>query len=247
MKRSSTNWTATRTRDESLMTPSTEEVKQKPRLALAIATALGVGHAPKAPGTFGSLVGVATAMLTSLFFLRPHSVADLFSRQRLMERTLIDHHFLVPGGDIHDAPLIVPVTCAILLVLFLAFVGVWSAGKAAKFAGIKDPQFVVIDEVAGQHITLILPLIPLAMPNLAAHLDFSRYAIYSALSLLNWRYLLAGFVLFRLFDIWKPFPIRDLEKLHGGLGIMSDDWLAGVYAAILLYVALHFSLLWKSV
>ena len=243
MKRSSTDWTATQTRDESLMTPSTEEVKQKPRLALAIATALGVGHAPKAPGTFGSLVGVATAMLTSLFFLRPHSVADLFSRQRLMERTLIDHHFLVPGGDIHDAPLIVPVTCAILLVLFLAFVGVWSAGKAAKFARIKDPQFVVIDEVAGQHITLILPLIPVAMPNLAAHLDFSQYAIYSALSLLNWRYLLAGFVLFRLFDIWKPFPIRDLEKLHGGWGIMADDWLAGVYAAILLKVALHFSLL----
>ncbi len=243
MKRSSTDWTATQTRGENLMTPSTEEVKQKPRLALAIASALGVGHAPKAPGTFGSLVGVATAMLTSLFFLRPHSVADLFSRQRLMEHTLIDHHFLVPGGDIHDAPLIVPVTCAILLVLFLAFVGVWSAGKAAKFAGIKDPQFVVIDEVAGQHITLILPLIPVAMPNLAAHLDFSQYAIYSALSLLNWRYLLAGFVLFRLFDIWKPFPIRDLEKLHGGWGIMADDWLAGVYAAILLKVALHFSLL----
>jgi len=93
------------------MTPSTEEVKQKPRLAVAIATALGVGYAPKAPGTFGSLVGVATAMLTSFFFLRPHGVADLFSRQRLMERTLIDHHFLVPGADIHDAPLIVPVSC----------------------------------------------------------------------------------------------------------------------------------------
>jgi phosphatidylglycerophosphatase A len=225
------------------MTPSTEYQKQKPSLALAIATALGVGYAPKAPGTFGSLVGVITAMMTSLFFLRPHSVGDLFSRQRLVERTLIDHHFLVPGGEIHDSMLVVPVTCAILLVLFLAFVGVWSAGKAADFAGIKDPQFVVIDEVAGQHITLILPLIPLAMPNLSAHMDFSEYAIYSALSVLNWRYLLAGFVLFRLFDIWKPFPIRNLEKLRGGWGIMADDWLAGVYAAILLKVALHFRLL----
>jgi phosphatidylglycerophosphatase A len=225
------------------MTASTENNKQKPSLALAIATALGVGYAPKAPGTFGSLVGVITAMMTSLFFLRPHSVGDLFSRQRLVERTLIDHHFLVPGGDIHDSMLVVPVTCAILLVFFLTFVGVWSAGKAADFAGIKDPQFVVIDEVAGQHITLILPLIPLATPNLAAHMDFSDYAIYSALSLLNWRYLLAGFVLFRLFDIWKPFPIRNLEKLHGGWGIMADDWLAGVYAAILLKVALHFTLL----
>jgi len=225
------------------MTPSTEYKKQKPSLALAIATALGVGYAPRAPGTFGSLVGVITAMLTSLFFLRPHSVGDLFSRQRLVERTFIDHHFLVPGGNIHDSMLVVPVTCAILLVLFLAFVGVWSAGKAADFAGIKDPQFVVIDEVAGQHITLILPLIPLAMPNLSAHMDFSEYAIYSALSLLNWRYLLAGFVLFRLFDIWKPFPIGNLEKLRGGWGIMADDWLAGVYAAILLKVALHFRLL----
>src|SRR5260370_22155731 len=243
MKRSSTTWTATGTRDESLMTPSNEEVKQKPRLAVAIATALGVGYAPKAPGTFGSLVGVATAMLTSLFFLRPHSVADLFSRQRLMERTLIDHHFLLPGADIHDAPLIVPVTCAILLVLLLAFVGVWSAGRTAQFAGIKDPQFVVIDEVAGQHITLILPLIPVAMPNLAAHMAFSQYAIYSALSLLNWRYLLAGVVLFLLFDIWNPFPIAILEELHGGCAIMADDWLAGGYAAILPEVALHFSLL----
>jgi phosphatidylglycerophosphatase A len=225
------------------MTPSTEGNKQKPSLALAIATALGVGYAPKAPGTFGSLVGVITAMATSLFFLRPHSVGDLFSKQRLVERTLIDHNFLVPGGDIHDSMLVVPVTCAILLVLFLAFVGVWSAGKTANFVGVKDPQFVVIDEVAGQHITLILPLIPLAMPNFSAHMDFSEYAIYSALSLLNWRYLLAGFVLFRLFDIWKPFPIRNLEKLHGGWGIMADDWLAGVYAAILLKVALHFSLL----
>lgn len=225
------------------MTPSIENSKEKPSLALAIATVLGVGYAPKAPGTFGSLVGVFTAMITALFFLRPSSVGDLFSQQRLMESTLMDHHFLVPGADIHNAQLIVPVTCAILLALLLTFIGVWSAGKAAAFAGLKDPQFVVIDEVAGQHITLILPLIPIALPNLAAHMDFSDYAIFSALSLVNWKYLLAGFVLFRLFDIWKPYPLRNLEKLPGGWGIMADDWLAGVYAAILLKVALHFSLL----
>lgn len=52
-----------------------------------------------------------------------------------------------------------------------------------------------------------------------------------------------GFLLFRLFDIWKPFPIRRLEKLPGGWGIMADDWLAGIYAAILLRLALHFNLL----
>ena len=242
MNQSLTNSTARPTRHESQMTPSTEAATQKPNLAYAIATAAGVGYAPIAPGTFGSLVGVITAILTSLFFLRPHSFGDLFSPMRMADRTLMDHHFLVPGADIHDAALIVPVTCAILLVLLLSFVGVWSAGKAASFAGMVDPQFVVIDEVAGQHITFILPLIPVAIPHFAAHMDFSEYAIYSALSMLNWKYLLAGFILFRLFDIWKPFPIRNLEKLPGGWGIMADDWLAGVFAAIVLKVALHFGL-----
>ena len=122
-------------------------------------------------------------------------------------------------------------------------IGIPAATRVARASRVKDPQFVVIDEVAGQHITLILPLIPIALPHLAAHMDFSDYAIYAALSLLNWKYLIAGFLLFRLFDIWKPFPIRDLEKIPGGWGIMADDWLAGVYAAILLKVALHFSVL----
>jgi phosphatidylglycerophosphatase A len=223
------------------MKPSTD-APQKPGFALAIATAFGVGYLPKAPGTFGSLVGILTAMATALFFLRPHSLRDLVSTQRLTESTLMDHNFLVPGAEIHNAALIVPVISAILLVLFLSLVGVWSAGKAAAYAGVRDPQYVVIDEVAGQHITLILPLIPIAVPDLAAHMDFSTYAIFSALSMLNWKYLLAGFILFRLFDIWKPYPILNLEKLPRGWGVMADDWLAGVYAAILLKVALHFGL-----
>jgi phosphatidylglycerophosphatase A len=224
------------------MKSSTDAAPQKPGLALAIATACGVGYIPKAPGTFGSLVGILTAMATALFFLRPHSLRDLLSTRRLTEATLMDHNFLVPGAEIHNAALVLPVISAILLVFFLSFVGVWSAGKAATFAGVHDPQHVVIDEVAGQHITLILPLVPIAVPNLAAHMDFSTYAIFSALSMLNWKYLLAGFLLFRFFDIWKPYPIRNLEKWHGGWGIMADDWLAGVYAAILLKVALHFGL-----
>jgi len=224
------------------MKPSTEPPQSTPRFALAIATACGVGYLPNAPGTFGSLVGILTAVATALFFLRPHSLRDLLSTRRLTETTLMDHNFLVPGAQIHNAALILPVASAILLVLFLSFVGVWSAGKAAAYAGVHDPQYIVIDEVAGQHITLILPLIPIAVPNLAAHMDFSIYAIFSALSMLNWKYLLAGFVLFRLFDIWKPYPIRNLEGLPRGWGVMADDWLAGVYAAILLKVALHFGL-----
>lgn len=227
------------------MTPNAEpsQQKQKPRLALAIATALGVGYAPKAPGTFGSLVGVATIFLSAVFFLPPVSWSDLFSLHPLANATLMDRHFLVPGSDIHNAVLWLPLVCASALFIFLGLAGVWASHLAADYAGIKDPQFVVIDEVAGQHLTLLLPLIPIAMPRLQTHMDFSIYAIFAALSLVNWKYLLTGFVLFRIFDIWKPYPVRKLESLPGGWGIMADDWLAGVYAAILLRVALHFGLL----
>ncbi len=77
----------------------------------------------------------------------------------------------------------------------------------------KDPQIVVIDEVAGQLICLY----------------GSGYARTFAV---NWKYLLLGFILFRVFDIWKPFPARQAESLPGGLGIMADDWIAGIYAAL---------------
>src|SRR5215470_191610 len=216
---------------------------QKPRLAYAIATAFGVGHLPKAPGTYGSLVGVVTIVLCAIFFLRPTSLAGLSPLNVLSEARFMDKHFLVPGSDIHDTVLWLPIFCALALFVVLGAIGVWSAGRTALYAGIKDPQFVVIDEVAGQHLTLLLPLIPIAMPNLQSHMDFSIYAIFAALSLVNWKYLLTGFILFRIFDIWKPYPVRRLENLPGGWGIMADDWLAGVYAAILLRVALHFGLL----
>ena len=70
----------------------------------------------------------------------------------------------------------------------------------------------------------------------------SNFALYSALSLLNWKYLLAGFILFRVFDIWKPYPVRQLEKLPGGWGIMADDWMAAVYAAAVLRLAIQLGL-----
>src|SRR5215470_7677084 len=226
------------------MTPNPEPApqKEKPRLALTIATALGVGYIPKAPGTFGSLVGVITIFLSAVFFLRPPHWTDLLSLHPLQNATLMDRHFLVPGSDIHDTAVWLPLACASLLLVLLGLAGVWASHLAADYAGVKDPQFVVIDEVAGQHLTLVLPLIPIALPHLTSRVDFSVYAIFSALSLVNWKYLLTGFILFRIFDIWKPYPIKKLENLPGGWGIMADDWLAGVYAAILLRVALHFGL-----
>lgn len=230
------------------MTTGTEaapeaQTGQKPRLAYAIATAFGIGHLPKAPGTYGSLVGVITIVLCAIFFLRPTSLAGLSPLHVLSDARFMDKHFLVPGSDIHNTVLWLPIASAITLFVILGAIGVWSAGKAAAYAGIKDPPFIVIDEVAGQHLTLLLPLIPIALPNLRSHMDLSEFAIFFALSLVNWKYLLFGLALFRVFDIWKPFPLRRLEKLPGGWGIMADDWMAGVYAAILLRLALHFKLI----
>jgi phosphatidylglycerophosphatase A len=231
------------------MTPTTEgpttpgALGKKPRLALAIATACGVGYLPKAPGTFGSLVGVATAFLSSVFFLQPASVRALFSLHPDYETVLRNELFPLPGTNVHNTVLALPIFFALGMFVVLGAIGVWSASRAATYSGVEDPQFVVIDEVAGQHLTLLLPLIPIALPHLTAHMDLSNFTIFFALSLVNWKYLLLGFILFRVFDIWKPWPIRKLEKLPGGWGIMADDWMAGIYAAILLRVALHFGLL----
>jgi phosphatidylglycerophosphatase A len=95
---------------------------------------------------------------------------------------------------------------------------VWSAGVAARVSKIEDPGFVVVDEVLGQWIALA-----------GAH-PF------------HWVSALAAFALFRLFDIWKPAPVRQLEDLPGGLGINADDAMAGVYAALVIWVAGWFNL-----
>jgi phosphatidylglycerophosphatase A len=133
---------------------------------------------------------------------------------------------------------------SLLVWLILAWLGVQTSTQVASFTGIKDPQFVVIDEVSGVHLSLILALIPLGGPSAFLNRDDAvAFALYTGMSILNWRYLLAGFVLFRIFDILKPFPCRRLEQLPDGWGIMADDWMAGVYAAICLRLALHFHVL----
>jgi phosphatidylglycerophosphatase A len=100
----------------------------------------------------------------------------------------------------------------------VSLVGIPAATLAARASGLKDPQFVVIDEVAGQLVTLIA--VPLA-----------------------WKTFLAGFILFRVFDMWKPFPIRQLERLPEGTGIVVDDLGAGIYALAIMHLLLHFGLL----
>ncbi len=210
---------------------------KKPLFAYALATVLGVGYIEPGPGTWGSLVGLALAV-----FSHPFTWFLLFSRA-ILSGAGIDAPLF--SGAWGTALLLVP---SIAIWLAVAWLGVWSSTKVANFSGIHDPQFVVIDEVSGVQLALILGLAPLAAPMTFVHnTDAAAFALYTGMSILSWRYLLAGFVLFRIFDIAKPFPCRRLERLPGGWGVMADDWMAGVYAAICMRLALHFELLSRHV
>jgi phosphatidylglycerophosphatase A len=157
-------------------------------IARSLATGGGVGLSPKAPGTLGSLEGVALFLLFAFF--RPDAGS--------------------PSGPFLQLAII-------NLILFAA--GVWAASSVCRLSGSGDPQTVVIDEISGQ----LIGLTPLA----------------SAVSISG---VAAGFVLFRLFDILKPWPIKRLERLHGGLGVMADDALAGLFTAALLWIGRHYSI-----
>lgn len=155
-------------------------------IATSLATWFGCGYVPKAPGTAGSLGGLAVAWVLI----------------RILD---------------------VPPVFFLLLALVALYPFIWAAGVVARETQTpgqlkNDPQIVVADEVAGQWITLAG----------AAHL--------------HWRSWLLAFVLFRLFDIWKPWPVRQLEQLPGGTGIVMDDVMAGIYGALVLFAAGWFNL-----
>ncbi len=144
----------------------------------AIATVLGLGYAPKGPGTFGTLGGV--------IFLG------------------ILLHFNIPLSQ--------PVLLGLIIITFV--LGVISTDKLIPHWG-EDPQRVVMDELNGYLITMIM--VPL-----------------------SWTTILLGFVLFRFFDILKPLGIRAIDtKVKGGLGVMLDDVLAGIYALICMHAYLY--------
>jgi phosphatidylglycerophosphatase A len=142
------------------------------QLALWLATVLGIGRIPFAPGTFGSIPGVLLALWLQHLGLWWAEVA------------------------------------AIVLTFGI---GTWAAGVAERHFQLTDPGPVVIDEVLGMLVTLAF--IPV-----------------------NARGAIAGFFVFRVFDIIKPFPARNMEKLPGGLGVMADDFMAGVWGQIVMRV-----------
>jgi phosphatidylglycerophosphatase A len=151
------------------------------KLGLFIATGGGAGSLPVAPGTFGSVEGVA-------LFAALSAAARSIGVGAAFELALLS-----------------------IVALAITGLGIWSAELYCRHSGIKDPRNVVIDEIAGQIITLL----PLAgAPSVTG--------------------VALGFLLFRAFDILKPFPARRLERLKGGLGVVLDDLMAGAYAAVLL-------------
>lgn len=187
---------------------------KKPRVAMWIATGFGLGYLPVAPGTWGSLAGVALFLVFPIFISLPLILLSK-STLPLGEMSLGNWISLVIGIDSFFF------WSYVCLIVTVARVGVWASKKAALYFRNPDPSQVVVDEVSGQ----LIALLPLLFYFLNVEL-FER----------RWEYLLAGFILFRIFDIVKPWPARAAEKWPGGWGIMADDWLAGGYAALLLWL-----------
>lgn len=103
-----------------------------------------------------------------------------------------------------------PLSASILLIIALIGLATWIAGEAEKMLGEKDPGCIVIDEIVGMAVTMVA--IPFTLPT-----------------------VVAGFLLFRFFDVLKPPPISTIDKkVHGGVGIVLDDVIAGVFANLVL-------------
>ncbi len=146
---------------------------------LFVAYGFGAGLAPKAPGTFGTLVAIPVYILL---------------------HNLSTYSYLA-------------------VLVFFTLVGIWICGKAAKEVGVDDPSGIVWDEIVG------LLFVFIALP-------------------FSWMLLVFGFLLFRLFDILKPWPICWLDKtLRGGLGIVVDDVLAGISSCAVLHLMVYFQLI----
>ncbi|HTU33631.1 MAG TPA: phosphatidylglycerophosphatase A [Candidatus Acidoferrum sp.] len=196
---------------------ATSEPRRKPRISLFIATAGGLGYLPKAPGTWGSLAGVATFFIYFAFAYFDSPTDSLPTAHDLIVRAAW------------------MIGWAVVVCIFIAGLGVWVSNRTAEYSGTKDPQFVVIDEVSGQFVSLFIgAILPIRWS--IAETGWPGYPAVPH-SALNWKYLLLGFILFRVFDIWKPFPARQAESLPGGWGIMADDWMAGIYAGLGLWIA----------
>jgi phosphatidylglycerophosphatase A len=186
------------------------------------------GATGKYPGTTGTAFSRFRGLSATKTLDKARPVLAAKSRGSWLAATFFGIGHLRPGPGTYASAVTVLLWWAIALVidsrwqlpvsvalaLAVTALGIRPSTVVARESGVKDPGFVVIDEVAGQLIALI------GVP-------------------LDWKYLLAGFILFRGFDITKPFPLRRLEALPEGTGIMMDDVGAGLYALLLLQVWIH--------
>jgi phosphatidylglycerophosphatase A len=122
----------------------------------------------------------------------------------------ISSTFTVGGWRDSQVTALVHAVNAILFLLF-CLLGIWAASRATTLFKHKDPSQAVVDEVIGQ--LLVFLFVPFGI---------------------SWKLILTGFLLFRLFDIWKPYPIDSLQNLPAGIGVCADDILAGVYGGAVL-------------
>jgi phosphatidylglycerophosphatase A len=167
--------------------PTEDRSKPRDEFILWIAQGFGIGRIPKAPGTFGSIVGL-------LWFAV----------------------LLVPGS----------LTVFVLGILLSIAASVWFCGEAEKILGQSDPGSVVLDEIIAIPICFL--------PWLLAEMS-QRHAMPPVETFFSGRGLwfsAAAFALFRLFDIWKPWPVRQSQHLPGGWGVTIDDVLAAFYVAL---------------
>lgn len=190
--------------------------KRKPKgpldyLSLAVTT-FGVGYLPLAPGTWGSMVGVAIYLAVNALVV---SVSGSFGVWSSPVLPVVGVASYGTGANVHAW------THVAILIAFLLFtlLGVRAAGRSTELFGDLDPSQAVVDEVIGQLIVFL----------------FVPFGI-------GWPFVLAGFLLFRFFDIWKPYPIDYLQNLPAGIGVCADDILAGVYAGVCLAVVYAVSL-----
>jgi phosphatidylglycerophosphatase A len=202
----------------------------KPRLAMLLATACGLGYLPIAPGSWGALGGVLLSILCANFWVLLLMLTVVLPAKALP-------FVASPGAS--AVALTVFFYAPFVIVLFaVAAVGVWASERAERYLGRTDPRSVVIDEVSGQLIAYLGALDWTRVAHaLHAHPAPLLPQAFLAPELANWKYLLAGFILFRGFDTWKPFPANRAEHFPGGWGVMADDWIAGIYAALALAIA----------